>query len=203
MDHASNRPAGGDTRTPVAKADIAKREQQIVELRLRNISFTAIGRVMGISKQSAAKAFNRALYRNTDKDIQTSHRIELAKLEMEETRYWQSLDAHKDSWQAVASLAGALNRVHIRRARLLGLDAPTRLDIRGFYGTGGDEVSAERLERRRVLEALPVEEQIRLYELFEAAKKRAAGMVETTAMVVSGLHNRNAAEEPDTEHTED
>jgi hypothetical protein len=41
---------GGDTRTPQAKADIAKRENQIVELRLRNISYAAIGRVVGVSK---------------------------------------------------------------------------------------------------------------------------------------------------------
>jgi ATP dependent DNA ligase-like protein len=48
---------GGDTRTPKAKVDIAKREQQIVELRLRKISFGAIGRAVGVSKVSAIKAF--------------------------------------------------------------------------------------------------------------------------------------------------
>jgi hypothetical protein len=51
MNQLSNDPAktaGGDTRTPVAKAAIARREQQIVELRLRNIPFAAIGRAVGI-----------------------------------------------------------------------------------------------------------------------------------------------------------
>src|ERR1700730_1713477 len=73
---------GGDTHSPQAKVDIAKRENQIVELRLRNISFAAIGRAVGVSKTAAIKAFYKALRRNTDQDISTHHRSELAKLEM-------------------------------------------------------------------------------------------------------------------------
>jgi hypothetical protein len=65
---------GGDTRTRKAKVDIAKRENQIVELRLRNISFAAIGRAVGVSKTAAIKAFYKALRRNTDEDISTHHR---------------------------------------------------------------------------------------------------------------------------------
>jgi hypothetical protein len=205
MEQLSNEPAkpsgGGDTRTPAAKAAVAKREQQIVELRLRNISFTAIGRAVGVSKQAAARAFHKALRRNTDQDISTHHRSELAKLEMEETRYWQALDTHKENWQAVAALSGSLNRIHTRRARLLGLDAPTKLDVSGIYKRGGDEVSAERQARRAVLEALPIEEQRRIYEVFYQARKRAeAGdfsqpAIETT--VNNGPDHRNGADEPD------
>ena len=86
MDQATNeskRGAGGDTRTPQAKQEIARREQQIVALRLRHHSFAAIGRVVGISKQNAQKTFHRALRRNTDQDIQTHHRSELAELDVE------------------------------------------------------------------------------------------------------------------------
>src|SRR3984893_6379208 len=111
---------GGDTRTPQAKVDIAKRENQIVELRLRNISFAAIGRAVGVSKVSAIKAFYKALHRNTDRNISVHHRSELAKLEMEETRLWQALDTHKESWQATATCMNGLNRIHVRRAHLLG-----------------------------------------------------------------------------------
>jgi len=192
---------GGDTHSPQAKVDIAKRENQIVELRLRNISFAAIGRAVGVSKTAAIKAFYKALRRNTDQDISTHHRSELAKLEMEETRYWQALDTHKENWQAVAALSGSLNRIHTRRARLLGLDAPTKLDVSGIYKRGGDEVSAERQARRAVLEALPIEEQRRIYEVFYQARKRAeAGdfsqpAIETT--VNNGPDHRNGADEPD------
>jgi hypothetical protein len=56
----SKRSRGGDTHTPQARVDIARREEQIVALRLRHHSYSAIGRVVGISKQNAQKAFLRA-----------------------------------------------------------------------------------------------------------------------------------------------
>jgi hypothetical protein len=50
--------------------------------------------------------------------------------------------------------------IHVRRAKLLGLDAPTKLDVRGLYQSGTDEISAERQARRAVLEALPTKHSI-------------------------------------------
>src|SRR6202035_2003936 len=182
---------GGDTRTPQAKADIAKRENQIVELRLRNISYAAIARVVGVSKTAVINTFKRALYRNTNQDIQTHHRSELAKLEMEETRLWQALDMHKESWQATATCMSGLNRIHVRRAHLLGLDAPTKLDVNGIYRTGTDELSDERRETERAWQSLPVEEQMRIYDAFDAARARLNAPIETTATVTSGPDNRN------------
>jgi hypothetical protein len=197
-------PEGGDKRTPAAKVDIAKREQQIVELRLRNISFSEIGRTVGVSKQAAVKAFQKALHRNTDSDIQTHHRSELSKLAMEEANVWRTMDAHKENPKVQFDGTAQLRGIHIRRAKLLGLDAPTKVDVTGIYKRGGDEVSAERLERQRVLEALPLAEQERIYEVFEEARKRAAGTnVETTAVTVpNGTEHRdgnNAADESESE----
>jgi hypothetical protein len=203
MDQATNeskRGAGGDTRTPQAKQEIARREQQIVALRLRHHSFAAIGRVVGISKQNAQKTFHRALRRNTDQDIQTHHRSELAELDVEAGAAWELVDT-KDNPKARAAGLAALNRIHIRRARLLGLDAPTKLDVRGLYRTGIDEISAERQARRAVLEALPIEEQRRIYDVFYQARLRAqAGdfsqpAIETT--VNNGPDHRNGADERD------
>jgi hypothetical protein len=67
--------------------------------------------------------------------------------------------------------------------------------------SGDDQVSAERQARRAVLEALPIEEQRRIYEVFYHARKRAeAGdfsqpAIETT--VSNGPEHRNGADEPD------
>jgi hypothetical protein len=187
---------GGDTRTPQAKVDIAKRENQIVELRLRNISFAAIGRAVGVSKTAAINAFKKALHRNTDQDIQTHHRIELAKLEMEETRLWQALDSHKESWQATATCMSGLNRIHVRRAHLLGLDAPAKLDVSGIYRTGADEMSDERRETERAWQSLSREEQALIYDTFDAARARLNAPVETTATATIGPDNRNPDVEP-------
>src|SRR5258705_10264800 len=85
------RKPGGDHRTPHAKQEIARREQ-IVAMRLRHHSYSAIGRVVGISKQNAQQAFLRALRRNTDQDIQTHHRSELAELEAQQAKLWTVVD---------------------------------------------------------------------------------------------------------------
>ena len=93
---------------------------------------------------------------------------------MEQARVWRALDAGKpEEVQATAKAMSALNRIHIRRAKLLGLDAPQKLNVNGIYQVGADEQSAERLARRRVLESLPIEEQLRIYDLFEHAQRRA------------------------------
>jgi hypothetical protein len=90
-------------------------------LRLRHHSFGAIGRVVGISKQNAQKSFLRALRRNTDADIQTHHRSELAELEAEAKVAWELVDV-KDNPKTRAAGLTILNQIHIRRAKLLGLD---------------------------------------------------------------------------------
>ena len=195
FDTPKNR-GGGNTRTPQAKLEIARRENQIVELRLRNISFAAIGREVGVSKQAAVKAFHKALHRNTDQDISTHHRSELAKLEMEETRLWQVLDTHKENWQATATCISGLNRIHVRRAHLLGLDAPTKLDVSGICRTGADEMSEERRETERAWQSLPVEERARIYDAFDAARARLNAPVETTTTVTSEPDNRNPDVKP-------
>ena len=54
---------------------------KVVALRIRQHSFTAIARVVGLSRQNCQKAFVRALHRSTTVDIHTHHRTELAELE--------------------------------------------------------------------------------------------------------------------------
>jgi hypothetical protein len=61
------------------------------------------------------------------------------------------IDNPKGSEKSLIAAINAMNRIHIRRARLLGLDAPQKLDIRGLDRIGGDQQSAERLARERVL----------------------------------------------------
>jgi hypothetical protein len=173
MAQSTNR-GGGDHRSKQAKVDIARREEQIVALRLRRISFAVIGRTVRFSKQAAQRAFQKALHRNTDKTIQTHHRSELAELEMEQSRLWQTLDQEKDNWKAVVACMAAINRIHIRRARLLGLNAPQKLDIRSLYRSGGDEMSAVRVARQAAYESLSLEDQAKLFELHERMSMNAS-----------------------------
>jgi hypothetical protein len=60
--------------------------------------------------------------------------------------------------------------------------------------------SDEHLARQRVLEELPLEEQERIYEIFEAARRRLAGKdIETTAVALS---NGNRDPQPDDDRDE-
>ena len=194
---------GGDKNSPRARADIAKREQQIVALKLRGIAAPEIARVIGISDRAVRAAFNKALRRQTEDALDAWHRIELGGLAMEATNIWRLMDLpeNKNDWRAQAALEDRLMRIHIRRAKLLGLDAPTKLDVSGLYKRGGDDAAAEQLARDAVLEALPIEEQRRIFEVFYQARKRVeAGdfsqpAIETT--VNNGSSQRSAPDESD------
>ncbi len=193
---------GGDHHTAQAKVDTARREEQIVALRLRRHTFAEIGRTLGISKVAASKGFIRALHRNADKDIKSFHAVELEDLELEQSDIWKILErpGNEENDKIRLQCYDRLNRIHIRRAKLLGLDAPTKLDISGFYRKGESQASAESLARQRVLEALTDDEQESIYEKFEEARRRVAGAIETSATVISEPDNRNgAADEADTE----
>jgi hypothetical protein len=71
-----------------------------------------------------------------------------------------------------------------------------------MYRTDNEEVSAARLERRRLFEAMTPEEQVFIYEAFEATEKRLAQgtMERTTAQITAmkGTEYRNGgADESD------
>jgi hypothetical protein len=189
---------GGDKRTPHAKVDIAKREQQIVALKLRGIAPPEIARVIGISRQAVHRAFDKALRRQTEDALDAWHRTELGGLAMEATNIWRLMDLpeNKNDWRAQAALEDRLMRIHIRRAKLLGLDAPTKLDVSGIYRIGTDELSEERRETERAWQSLPIEERARIYDAFDAARTRLNASIETIATVTSGPDNRNPDVEP-------
>jgi hypothetical protein len=64
------------------------------------------------------------------------------------------------------------------------------------YRVGTDELSEERRETERAWRSLPVEEQMRIYDAFDAARTRLNAPIETTATVTSGPDNRNPDVEP-------
>ena len=126
---------GGDRFTPQAKADAAKREEQIVALRLRGHTFSAIAKAVGVTKAAAQKSFMGALGRHANKDLETYHRTELAALDLQQAEIWRIIDAVENRNKDKLLVPGLdqLNRIHVRRARLLGLDAPRTLNVQAIY----------------------------------------------------------------------
>ena len=144
-----------------------------------------IARVIGISRQAVHRAFDKALRRQTEDALDAWHRTELGGLAMEATNIWRLMDLpeNKNDWRAQAALEDRLMRIHIRRAKLLGLDAPTKLDVSGIYRIGTDELSEERRETERAWQSLPIEERARIYDAFDAARIRLNAPIETIAAV--------------------
>jgi hypothetical protein len=187
MDQLPTSRGGGDTRTPQAKLDSARREEQIVLLRLRKVPYSAIARAVGVSKTAVVRAFERALHRNTDTTIGILHRTEAAELDYEQGAAWNIFNAHPEKPELQLKCLQAVYRCHQRRAKLFGLDAPAKIDINAFYNQGSTEMSAERLANQAVWQAMPVAEQIRIFEAFNDAKKRLAEpAVVTSAQGISG-----------------
>jgi hypothetical protein len=189
----SRRPEGGDKRSPAAKVDIAKREEQIVSLRLRGLPFWEIGRTTGISKQAAVKAFQKALRRNTDFDIQSYHRSELAKLDLEEANVWRVMDANKDKPKVQFDGTAQLRGIHTRRAKLLGLDAPAKLDVRAIYATGQGDVTAARMARQAAIERLSLADQEQLAELYDRMDENSAADATKPAQLTAETTNGNGS----------
>ena len=128
---------GGDRFTPQAKADAAKREEQIVALRLRGHTFSAIAKAVGVTKAAAQKSFMGALGRHANKELETYHRTELAALDLQQAEIWRIIAAVENRNKDKLLVPGLdqLNRIHVRRARLLGLDAPRTLNVQAIYNT--------------------------------------------------------------------
>ncbi len=103
-----------------------EREQRALDLRKSGATYKYIGEALGISEMGAYKAVMRALGKLNAKiieDAEPLRRLELERLDRMLAAIWA---------QVVNGNQGAVDRalrIAERRARLLGLDAPTRQSI--------------------------------------------------------------------------
>ena len=71
----------------------------------------------------------------TQRVLETYHRAELLALELQQAEIWRVIDGveNQNDYRVVASCMNRLNRIHVRRARLLGLDAPKTLNDQAIF----------------------------------------------------------------------
>lgn len=115
-----------ENETASRRAQAAEHEKAAFALRIAGATYAQIGAQLGVTRQAAYKMVARVLER-TRNDADTGAN-ELRRLETER------LDALQVALWGLASKgdAGAIDRIlkiMERRARLLGLDAPTRGDV--------------------------------------------------------------------------
>lgn len=112
---------GGRPRGGPPKAEVIDREQEVVKLRRGGLTWDLIGERVGLSISGAHKAYERALARAVAEDVEAIRQLETERLDLAQSAIWgKVLQGDNPSIQS-------LIRIMERRAKLLGLDQPTRI----------------------------------------------------------------------------
>jgi len=107
----------------------AQRKARALELRMQGRTFNQIAADLKITDGRVSQILSEALRELSEQRLESaeSYRdLELAKLDALESRTNALFDA-ADSQAAVLSVIGTLLKIHERRAKLLALDAPTKV----------------------------------------------------------------------------
>jgi DNA-binding transcriptional MerR regulator len=111
------------------KVSAAARRQQIVRLRIAGASMVAIRQQLGLSSSGCYKAFHRALAEQREAladDLQEMRQLEAMRLDEMLLALWPAVQRGNTHAIEKAIAIGA------RRAKLLGLDAPTQTNVSGW-----------------------------------------------------------------------
>jgi FtsZ-binding cell division protein ZapB len=108
---------------PERQAETARRRAQVLQARLAGATFEQIGRQLGVTTQRAHQLYADALRGTVQEPSNSLRDLELGRLDQVTLKLNQAL---QDDRQVVAA-ALALVRVSESRRKLLGLDAPTKV----------------------------------------------------------------------------
>lgn len=105
----------------------AERKERIITLRRQGMSYPAIGEAAGCSNQyaySVVKAYLDDLAKNATEGAEEIRRIELERLDLLLSRWLPRAVGEPDNPKAAEIVMKTMDR----RAKLLGLDAPEKLE---------------------------------------------------------------------------
>lgn len=128
--------------SPGGSIAVRERERVAVQLRIDGLTYDEIGARLGVSRRMASRIVNRAMNRVLREPVGQLVDLESARLDA----LWQAM------WPR--ALAGSARHAEVcvriceRRARLLGLDQPAKLEMR----MSGEEVDALDREIEQLLE---------------------------------------------------
>lgn len=113
------------TRQQLRRAELRKK---ICDLRVSGASFARIGEMLGISTSNAFQHFKKALRDIPLESAKTARQVELERLDI------ATLAIAKKIREGNAQAILAMLKISERRAKLLGLDAPTTTRLTGEDG---------------------------------------------------------------------
>lgn len=115
--------SNGNGRNP-DRSTLAMRETRAVEMRKAGATYDQIADALDCTRSTAYRTVMRALARNQSEEVEEFRMIEGARLDRLQMAVWN---------RAVSGSESAINtvlRIMDRRARLFGLDAPSKVDVR-------------------------------------------------------------------------
>jgi hypothetical protein len=126
----------------LSEVEMRQRESEIVELRTEGFVWREIAQRVNMSTAGVAKAYDRALTRIIAPSIERHRTTELDRLDILQRVYWQP--AINGNLRA----ADFVLRVIEKRAKLLGLDAPIKIQTEVVTYDGTDlDAEVERFAR--------------------------------------------------------
>jgi DNA-binding CsgD family transcriptional regulator len=130
---------GGRPKGKAPTAELIAKEQEVLKLRRGGLTWDLIAERVGLSISGAYTAYERSLKRVVAEDVNAIRQIESERLDLAQSAIWgKVLQGDNPS---VANLL----RIMERRAKLFGLDQPTRIQAE-VITYDGNTVKAE-LER--------------------------------------------------------
>ena len=119
------RKRAGKSKTDEVSVEVAKRRRKALALRLQRWSYPRIASALGISVSTAFDDVDREIKAIPKEEADRLREAEMHSLDEMESRLWRRFEAGD------TSAADKILRVKERRARMLGLDAPARMEFEG------------------------------------------------------------------------
>lgn len=137
------KPKKGGRRTPQRLAEEAEREKRVMEMVLGGYTFARIAEVLGYADASGA---HRAYKRGLDKTVRPA--AEEVRAQEEErldhlTRVWLPLALGLNGAAPNRQAAEIMMKVMDRRAKMFGVDAPTKVEAKVEQVTSGASIDQE------------------------------------------------------------
>ena len=116
------------------KAQVAAQTHEALRMRIQGMSLRAIGEVLGLDHNTVSARVSAGLRDEVQPSIEEYRRLELARMDELAEAMWRKAivdDSEKH--------ANTLIRISERRSKLLGLDAPTNVQVTTVQTTPFDE----------------------------------------------------------------
>ena len=122
------------------------KEKRVLELKRSGATWDAIAEVTGYANASGAfKAYQRAMVRTLQQPAQELRDAEIDRLDRLQRAFWFEAIGDRDNPPNIKA-ADFILRVIDRRAKLLGLDSPTRIQAEVVtYDASGIDADIERI----------------------------------------------------------